>query len=162
MFPLVRLRPGVEDMVLLSGLSFCMKLGFLSEGMPVWGCWFLTLDWPLMAWWKCTHCKEQMMGVQAVPMLKCPVHVFCPHASCSFLCCSSAQEWGLRKPHGPQHKIHCQHTGLNLSWIFSRKKSKSFSFSEHTLALDYISGEVVELSQTLQSYQGHSERELPL
>lgn len=62
-----------------------------------------------------THCKEQMMEVQAVPILKCPMHVFCPHASCSYLCCSSAQEQALMKPSGPQYKIHSQHTGLNLS-----------------------------------------------
>lgn len=103
-----------------------------------------------------THCKEQMMEVQAVPILQCPMHEFCPHGSRSYVCCSLAQERGLRKPPGPQYKIHSQLTGLNLSWILSTKKSKSFSFSERTLALDYTSGEVVDLSQTLQSCQGHT------
>lgn len=83
MVPLMRLRPGVEDIVLLSGLGFCMELGFLSGGIPEWKCPHSRLAPTSVATEGSmrmhTHCKEQMMEVQAVPILKCPMHVLCPH-----------------------------------------------------------------------------------
>lgn len=94
------------------------------------------------------HCKEQMMKAQVVPILKSPSHAFCPHASYSCLCWSSAQEWRLRISPGLLCKVHCQNTGSVSPRFFSREKSKSSSFSGHTLALDYTTGVVVKAQIT--------------
>lgn len=105
-----------------------------------------------------THCKEQMIEVQAVPILKCPIDMFFPHASCSYLCSL------LKSKDFGNHLAHSVRSTPNTQvWtsprFFSREKSKFFYFSEHTSALDYTSGEVIELSQTLQ---GPNDREVSL